>query len=85
MVYLAEPFKYLMSLQEAADIWKLDASTLRKAIARGDLIDGRDVAKFGKQWVITAEAMAKFTETWSPWSIYRAQRRKAELSSDYSE
>ena len=35
----------------------LNESTLRKAIAYGKLINGQDVCKFGKQWVISSEAM----------------------------
>lgn len=74
MAYFHKPFAGFMSLQEAAEIWEKDASTLRKAIARGDLVEGKDVAKFGKQWVITAKAMAGYTGRWGPWNIYVEQR-----------
>ena len=41
------------------ELWELNESTLRKAIAYGKLIDGVDVCKFGKQWVISMEAMKR--------------------------
>ena len=41
------------------DIWGLNESTLRKAIIYGKLINGIDVCKFGKQLVISSNAMKK--------------------------
>jgi hypothetical protein len=52
-------FDMLLSFKEASQLWNLDDSTLRKAVASGKLVDGQDVKKFGKQWVITIEAMEK--------------------------
>lgn len=52
-------FEGLMSFKEATDRWNLNESTLRKAVQYGKLIDGIDVRKFGKQWVITIEAMQR--------------------------
>ena len=52
-------FEGLMSFKEAAEKWKLDDSTLRKAVANGKLTEDVDVKKFGKQWVITVEAMTR--------------------------
>ena len=40
-------------------IWGLNESTLRKAITYGKLVNGVDVCKFGKQWVISTEAMRR--------------------------
>ncbi|WP_290121730.1 hypothetical protein [Treponema medium] len=34
-------------------------SALRKAIAYGKLVNGIDACKYGKQWVISAEAMKR--------------------------
>ena len=51
------PFDGLIALSDATQIWGLNESTLRKAIAYGKLINGQDVCKFGKQWVISSEAM----------------------------
>ena len=53
------PFDGLIALSDATLIWGLNESTLRKAIAYGKLVVGRDVCKFGKQWVISSEAMIR--------------------------
>lgn len=63
------PFNQLLSLSEAAEIWGIDESTIRKAIAAGRLKTGWECRKFGKQWVVTAEAMRKtfapYERTWA--------------------
>ncbi len=41
------------------ELWGLNESTLRKAIAYGKLVNGVDVCKFGKQWVVSMEAMQR--------------------------
>ena len=51
------PFDGLMAFTDAAQLWGLKESTLRKAIAYGKLVNGVDACKYGKQWVISAEAM----------------------------
>lgn len=53
------PFDGLMSLADATELWGLNESTLRKAISYGKLINGIDVCKFGKQWVISTSAMER--------------------------
>ena len=40
-------------------LWGLKESTLRKAIAYGKLMNGIDVCKFGKQWVISSASMIR--------------------------
>lgn len=50
-------FDGLMALSDATALWNLSESTLRKAISYGRLRRGIDVSKFGKQWVVSAEAM----------------------------
>ena len=55
----ADPFNRLLSFGEAAEIWGLDQSTLRKAVTSKKLLENRDCRKFGKQWVVTAEAMCR--------------------------
>jgi len=52
-------FDNLLSIGEATKMWNLDGSTIRKAIARGKFVNGIDTQKFGKQWVITKEAMER--------------------------
>lgn len=56
---ITTPFDGLMAFSDATDIWGLNESTLRKAIIYGKLINGIDVCKFGKQWVISIEAMKR--------------------------
>ena len=58
-VKVDSPFDNLMSFGDATQLWGLNESTLRKAISYGKLINGQDVCKFGKQWVISAEAMRR--------------------------
>ena len=58
-VVVETPFDGLMSFGDATELWGLNDSTLRKAITYGKLVNGVDVCKFGKQWVISAEAMKR--------------------------
>ena len=53
------PFDGLMAFTDATVIWGLNESTLRKAIAYGKLVNGVDACKYGKQWVISADAMRR--------------------------
>lgn len=53
------PFDGLMSFGDATTLWSLNESTLRKAIAYGKLVNGVDVCKFGKQWVVSMAAMIR--------------------------
>ena len=53
------PFDGLMAFSDATELWGLNESTLRKAISYGKLVTGVDVCKFGKQWIISMEAMRR--------------------------
>ena len=53
------PFDGLIAFSDATELWGLNESTLRKAIAYGKLVNGVDVCKFGKQWVISINAMER--------------------------
>lgn len=53
------PFDGLMAFSDATALWHLNESTLRKAIAYGKLVNGVDVCKFGKQWVVSMDAMQR--------------------------
>ena len=53
------PFDGLMAFSDATALWGLNESTLRKAISYGKLVNGVDVYKFGKQWVVSVEAMER--------------------------
>lgn len=55
---LAEtPFDGLMAFSDATELWGLSESTLRKAISYGKLVAGVDARKYGKQWVVSRDAM----------------------------
>lgn len=56
---ISTPFDGLMSFADATALWGLNESTLRKAISYGNLVEGIDVCKSGKQWVISADAMKR--------------------------
>lgn len=58
-VRVTTPFDGLMSFGDATALWGLNESTLRKAIAYGKLVNGVDVCKFGKQWVVSVDAMKR--------------------------
>lgn len=53
------PFDGLIAFSDATLIWGLNESTLRKAISYGKLINGFDVCKYGKQWVVSIKAMER--------------------------
>ena len=53
------PFDGLMAFTDATQLWGLNESTLRKAISYGKLVNGVDACKYGKQWVISEEAMRR--------------------------
>ena len=53
------PFDGLMAFTDATQLWGLNESTLRKAIAYGKLVNGVDACKYGKQWVVSMDAMKR--------------------------
>ena len=53
------PFDGLIAFSDATELWGLNESTLRKAISYGKLVDGVDVCKFGKQRVVSMDAMQR--------------------------
>ena len=53
------PFDGLMAFSDATELWGLNESTLRKAVTYGKLVNGVDVCKFGKQWVVSIDAMKR--------------------------
>lgn len=53
------PFDGLIAFTDATQLWGLNESTLRKAISYGKLVNGVDACKYGKQWVVSAEAMKR--------------------------
>lgn len=58
-VQVETPFDGLMSFGDATELWGLNESTLRKAVFYGKLVNGVDVCKYGKQWVIAVDAMKR--------------------------
>ena len=53
------PFDVLMAFTDATQLWGLHESTLRKAISYGKLVNGVDACKYGRQWVVSVEAMRR--------------------------
>lgn len=53
------PFDGLMSFADASELWGLSESTLRKAVSYGKIVPGMDARKYGKQWVVTCDAMQR--------------------------
>ena len=58
-VQIKTAFDGLLAFSDATELWGLNESTLRKAISYGKLVNGVDVCKFGKQWVVSIEAMQR--------------------------
>ena len=58
-VQVDTPFDGLIAFSDATELWGLNESTLRKAITYGKLVNGVDVCKFGKQWVVSIDAMKR--------------------------
>ena len=58
-VEIDTPFDGLMAFSDATFLWDLNESTIRKAITYGKLVNGVDVCKFGKQWVVSMAAMKR--------------------------
>ena len=58
-VTVETPFDGLIAFSDATELWGLNESTLRKAISYGKLVNGVDVCKFGKQWIVSIEAMKR--------------------------
>ena len=56
---LDNSFNGLLAFSDASRIWDLNESTLRKALVYGKLKAGIDCCKYGKQWVVTREAMVR--------------------------
>ncbi|MBQ0041627.1 MAG: DUF2442 domain-containing protein [Clostridiales bacterium] len=53
------PFDGLIAMSDATELWELNESTLRKAISYGKLVNGVDVCKYGKQWVVSMPSMIR--------------------------
>ena len=58
-IIVKTPFDNLMAFSDATQLWGLNESTLRKAISYGKLVNGVDVCKYGKQWVVSIDAMKR--------------------------
>ena len=73
---MTNPFDGLLSFKEATDRWGLNESTLRKAVTYGKLVEGVDCKKFGKQWIVTKQAMIREYGSAS----YNANEKQKQLS-----
>ena len=54
-----DPGGYGVSFADATELWGLHESTLRKAVAYHKLVEGVDAQKYGKQWIVTRNAMER--------------------------
>lgn len=52
-------FQGLYTFSEVGDIYGIDSSSLRKQVACEKLVEGKDIKKFGKTWVITEQSMVE--------------------------
>ncbi|MEG1132513.1 MAG: helix-turn-helix domain-containing protein [Romboutsia sp.] len=52
-------FEGLYTFAEVGLIYGFDASNLRKQVATDKLVEGKDIKKFGKTWLITEQSMVK--------------------------
>ena len=48
-----------MSFADASELWGLSESTLRKTVSYGKIVAGVDARKYGKQWIITYDAIIR--------------------------
>ena len=79
------PFDDLLALSDATELRNHKESTLRKAISYGKLKVGYDVCNYGKQWVVTREAMMReygIPESWNA-DNYWKEAMVAESSPEY--
>lgn len=49
----------VLTFSEAAELWDIDASTLRHRVSSEKLLEGIDYKKSGKVWLITKGAMER--------------------------
>lgn len=52
-------FEGLLSFADASKLWGLKDSTLRKALQYGKFKENIDCKKFGRDWIVTIEAMER--------------------------
>lgn len=52
-------FDNLHTISEAAALYDLDTSTIRKHIAKGKFKYGIEVKKFGNTWILTYQAIIR--------------------------
>lgn len=58
-----DPIDGILSVSDAAALWELDTSTIRRAIKDGRLKQDLDCYKLGKQWTVTKAAMTRLYGT----------------------
>lgn len=56
---LINPFEDLMTLEDAAREWEVEAMDIIEKIANEDLIKDIDVRKFKDQWIVTRHGMTR--------------------------
>lgn len=72
-------FEGLYTFVDVGDIYGIDSSCLRKQVAREKLVEGEDIKKFGKTWVITEQSMVKHFGTFKFEDYKKKQEKKQKL------
>lgn len=65
-------FDEILASQDVAEIWGIDSSTVRRAIANDRLIIGEDCQKYGRQWVLNIDAVCRL---WGVSPLYSQDTR----------
>lgn len=71
-------FEGLYTFAEVGLIYGFDASNLRKQVATDKLVDGKDIKKFGKTWLITEQSMIKHFGECKIWRVSKTKNQGAE-------
>ncbi|MGL5715528.1 MAG: helix-turn-helix domain-containing protein [Paraclostridium sp.] len=76
-------FQGLYTFSEVGEIYGIDSSSLRKQVACEKLVEGKDIKKFGKTWVITEQSMVEKFGTMK-FDDYINKKSKEEAASNTS-
>lgn len=68
-------FNGLYTFEEVANIYNIDASTIRKQVQQNKFLENKEIKKFGKTWLITERAVKEhFGE-----QLFNAYQREEQL------
>ena len=69
----------LYTFLDIGEIYDIDASCLRKRVARGKFVIGEDVKKLGTTWIITEQAMVRIFGTRKFEEYQEKQKKKSKV------